>query len=249
MQRIEKRPEPACMAKLRREAKRVEAESGKAPTPNDWNTVPGEQQAAMQQGLHCEQHGLCAYCQGSIALTAEGRARNFTIEHVIARTFQTPQDPAAGARRMFDWDNLVAVCEGKSWCGETEYTHCDTSRGNDALDIDPLHPAIETNVVVGVPRDHAHTGARILPMDSPDPEYQRQLDDVLCLNNPVLGANRLKVRASLRDEARRRSSKEARRYLIRMLAIATATEDGTARPPYARVVAEYCARKLDGWSG
>lgn len=240
MQRIDKGPEPAGMAVLRGELAHTEERTGRPPTPKDWNDLKfGSQTKAMREALYNEQHGLCAYCQCALKKSAEYEGPGmFTIEHIKSRKDHP--------RRMFDWDNLVAVCPGKSGA----YEHCDTLRGSQELNVNPTRSDLERQVRLGSPRTD-DDGFRILPLISDDPTWQTQLDEVLGLNNPVLGGNRLHVRTRLRERLRSMSkqSPRAKRFLTTQYSKATESQHGVTRPAYARVIADYCDRKLRQWNG
>lgn len=240
VQWIRKGPEPQELAELRREHKRIEQETAQPPVPNDWSNRGKHQTTAMRRALYDEQHGLCAYCQQSLTSPEFDGRGAFTIEHVVARS--------TNVDLMFEWTNLIAVCPGQS--GTVE--HCDTRRGNDHLDIDPCRPEIEQHVGVGSPKIDPTSGVRILPLVGANTSLHAQLERTLGLNELVLGSNRLQIRDLFRTKlqalVKQKKSSEAHRLLKRRLESATTTVPGANRPPYARVISDYCNRKLRQWS-
>lgn len=80
--------------------------------PAHWNNlhgpVFGPVKAAIRDGLYRHQYGLCAFCEGSLGEL--GRH----IEHI------EPKGGMGGnPSRMFDYDNLVASCQGDQQVGQS----------------------------------------------------------------------------------------------------------------------------------
>lgn len=119
MQKIKKQSEPICVPGLRREATRIETETGKPSGGADWD--PGTCGDAIRAQLCREQLGLCAYCLQRI----KPNGRQMKIEHFVPRSVE-PQ-------RMYEWQNLLGACLGVSG----DERHCDTARGNQNLHINP----------------------------------------------------------------------------------------------------------------
>jgi uncharacterized protein (TIGR02646 family) len=130
MRRILKsKNEPACLAGVRREAIRIEKDSGKEPKSEDWDlklcATPVRELLASDQG------GLCAYCCGRISSAGYGESNpsGMKIEH-----FRSRKDHP---REMYDWPNLLGVCGGRHvWGGEIHRT-CDEVRGSTPLHTNP----------------------------------------------------------------------------------------------------------------
>ena len=68
-----------------------------------------------------EQGYICAYCMQKINET------NSTIEHIIGQKYIDQNDNKLGEQNQLNYDNLLAVCNGKS-CNQE--LHCDKSRAN-----------------------------------------------------------------------------------------------------------------------
>jgi 5-methylcytosine-specific restriction endonuclease McrA len=92
---IEKGQEPRCVAELRREARRIAKDTGKAAVPTDWE--PKDCGDPIREALWREQGGLCAYCMRRI----EPRGDKMKIEHFVSRSLEP--------NRMYDWDNLLGT--------------------------------------------------------------------------------------------------------------------------------------------
>lgn len=113
--------------------------------------------------LAAEQRGICCYCMSRIHADRE----RMKIEHWQSR--------AKYPSRQLDYSNLLGACPGKAG-------HCDASKGDQDLSknpTDPLH-AVETTLrFLGDGR-----------IESSDPAFNRELEQVLKLNHPVLVRNR-----------------------------------------------------------
>jgi uncharacterized protein (TIGR02646 family) len=248
---IEKGMEPACLAGLRREALRVERDTGKPPTGADWD--PRDCGEPIRMALCYEQQGLCAYCMRRIRPRGDG----MKIEHFVARS----DDP----RRMYDWDNLLGVCDGVIRGGsEGEIFTCDTARGDRPLHINPAKPPPkpEDMFIIGksgridVEGDDAKSDRETLNLNHPPPVAGRQAElkdprellrsnakadrKTLNLNHPRLVARRRAVIEDLRKRLRSNDDIKAIRRLLQIFS--TPTRDGL--PEYARVAVEYLQRKL-----
>lgn len=75
----------------------------------------------LLKALLKEQDLLCAYCMQKICET------NAQIEHIIGQNFIDEKGNNLGEQNQLNYDNLLAVCEGKS-CNQD--LHCDQSRAN-----------------------------------------------------------------------------------------------------------------------
>lgn len=151
------------------------------------------------------------------------------IEHFAARS----EDPS----RMYDWDNLLGVCNGVLPGGPAGVAHtCDVARGDRFLHIHPAKPPPRPEQVFVFER----TG--MVNAKSEEAEADRA---TLNLNAARLVAGRRGVIDVLRKRLRREDDPRAIR---RLLAIAsTPTRNGL--PEYARVATEYLERKLRARQG
>ncbi len=218
MRTIEKGPQPGCLSGLRREAARIEKETRRPPTKDDW--APKDCGDPIREALCREQGGLCAYCMRRIRPNRD----SMKIEHFIPRS----RDPG----RMYDWGNLLGVCKGVLRGGrEGEVLTCDTARGDRPLHIHPakLPPRPET----------------VFEFDKRGnimPKGEDAANDCKALN---LGAKRLRDarRAVIKDFSKRLQNKDDPATIRRLLETArTPNHDGLLE--YAAVVIGYLERKL-----
>jgi len=214
---IEKRAEPNCLAGLRREAKRIEHETGKPPKGEDWDIK--ECGDPLRQALCRDQHGLCAYCMRRIRPSGDG----MKIEHFVTRS--------GAPRQMYDWDNLLGVCSGVLY-GPTGATHiCDTARGHAKLHVHPAKPPPKPEAVFIITK-----------RGSIDPRSDDAEADctTLNLNHERLVAGRQAVISDLRKKLRAADDAKSIRRMLETAS--TPTHDGL--PEFARVMIEYLQRKL-----
>lgn len=102
-----------------------------------YNNLKDECSYKVKEIIKSEQKNLCAYCQKSIESV-------MTIEHYIAQTDVVNN----GHNLQLSFSNFLGVCSGKFYKNRmagTHDEHCDTSRRNIHLRIDPKIPEhIET---------------------------------------------------------------------------------------------------------
>jgi len=103
-----------------------------------------ELKTELLEALLKEQNYLCAYCMQKINL------QNATIEHIIGQKYVDEDGNKLGEQNQLNYDNLLAVCNGKS-CNKEE--HCDTNRSRfqkkypkRKLFITPLENRIMQNI-------------------------------------------------------------------------------------------------------
>jgi len=81
--------------------------------------LTGELKTELLEALLNEQNYLCAYCMQNINI------HNATIEHIIGQKYIDGNKNKLGQQNQLNYDNLLAVCNGRS-CNKEE--HCDTNR-------------------------------------------------------------------------------------------------------------------------
>jgi uncharacterized protein (TIGR02646 family) len=144
--------EPACLQALR------------TNTDMTFDDLRVDCKSEVVNLLRTEQKNLCAYCQKSIENV-------MTIEHYIAQN-----DLAnIGQDLQLNFSNFLGVCTGKFYINKmagTHDEHCDTSRGNIPLSIDPRMP--EHIATISYTDD--------FKIISSTPDFHNDLDIVLNLN-------------------------------------------------------------------
>lgn len=132
----------------------------------------------LRTQLHAEQFALCCYCMRRIRNTAAA----MKIEHWKC------QDDNPGDQLQY-W-NLLGACTGNEGQRHT-VQHCDTYKANQALSRNPANPA---HVVEAILRYFGD--GRI---ESTDPQFDTEINDVLHLNLDYLKNNRIAVLEGFKD--------------------------------------------------
>ncbi len=222
MRRIEKGNEPSCLAEVRREARRIEQETEKAPQGDDWDLKGCAE--FVRRSLCAEQFGLCAYCMGRIEPRGYHPGRGgMKVEHFTPRS--------ENARRMYDWDNLLGVCGGRTVWGGEEVETCDKARGNRPLYIHPANRSPDPEEVfttdnhgsLRASTHHAENDLRVLNLNA----------EHLILS-----------RRGVIDRIRQKLSKDDSPKALRRLYHEATTPHAGSLPPYAPVVTRYLERKM-----
>ena len=120
----------------------------------------------LRAALVAEQRGLCCYCLSRIHARWDG----MKIEHWHCRK-NYPSE-------QLDYSNLLAACLGST--GREQ--HCDTRKGDLDLSRNPADPAHRVEDLIHFVGDGA--------VKSHDPQFDRELNEVLNLNVAFLKNNR-----------------------------------------------------------
>ena len=172
----------------------------------------------LRQRLLDEQRGLCSYCMTRITV---GQA-SMKIEHWQSQS----RFPA----EQLNYRNLLGGC----WGGDGQpahLQHCDTKKGNQDLQWNPADPNhhIETRLM------YESDGT----IRSSDDVFDRQLNEVLNLNLPLIKNNRKGVLTAVLDWWR--SERPVNRERIQR-AIRRRT-DGATLAPYCQVAVWWLRQK------
>ena len=126
----------------------------------------------LRQALVTEQRQLCCYCMGRIHPSPE----SMKIEHWRCQACHTGD--------QLRYRNLLGAClGGEGQPGKKQ--HCDTRKGDRALRWNPAEPTHRIESHVGYKSDGSIHGNEDL--------FDRQLNDVLNLNLPLLKQGRKSV--------------------------------------------------------
>ena len=234
MRWIQKGAPPGCLAALRKEMLRVERATGKPTQPADWS--PGSCSDPIYKALHRDQFGLCGYCTQRIQPIGHrdhpppiGNG-GMRIEHMVTRD--------AEPTRMYDWDNLLGVCGGRTLTplGKTE-DHCDRMRGGQDLTLNPTRRVPDPAAAFTYRRcpDTGH-----LLMDGPASDIKH-----LNLNHPGLAQRRRDAENRIAKHlATAKKPVERRKLLERELVTATTPDSLGTLPEFAPVIERYIRKKL-----
>ena len=176
----------------------------------------------VRERLLREQGYICAYCMKRID------ELEMKVEHWHCQD-KYPDE-------QLDYQNLLGVCTGNEGESLTKAT-CDTRKGNQDLKYNPATPShrIESHI--------QFLGNGKIQADS-DEEFDRQLNNVLNLNEPRLVKNRLEVWSTVHNilsrEAGSRTLVEIHKLLSRW---DTPGQDGRLRE-YCAVAVYYLRKRL-----
>lgn len=84
-----------------------------------YSNLTSKLKSELLEALLKEQNYFCAYCMQKIDVI------NATIEHIIGQGYIDNNDNKLGEQNQLNYDNLLAVCKGKSCNNDL---HCDKSR-------------------------------------------------------------------------------------------------------------------------
>jgi uncharacterized protein (TIGR02646 family) len=127
---------------------------------------------SLRKSLVDEQRGLCCYCLCRIRAGIDGSPLNMKIEHWHCQSRYPGEDLV--------YANLLGACEGRDG-RDPRIQHCDTKKSDADLKwnpANPLHP---------IPQLTYYSNGELR---SEDPDFDRQIDEVLNLNNKLLVNNR-----------------------------------------------------------
>ena len=123
----------------------------------------------LRGALVAEQRGLCCYCMSRIHPDSDSMK--------IAHWHSQDRHPS----EQLDYGNLLGACPGNQ--GQPRRSqHCDTRQGNDDISRNPADPAHRVEAAIKYLSDGT--------IVSDDPEFNRNLSEVLNLNVAFLKRNR-----------------------------------------------------------
>lgn len=177
MRWIQKRQEPASLARYRQE----EAAA--------WDGMRTNVKDDIRDALLLEQGHLCAYCMRWMYWVKNGPGvsgedlsrRNMKIEHWKPRNL-------LGEAEKLDYQNMLGVCMGHF---EGEEDTCDTSKGRKAITVDPRRQDHIDQI------SYDMQGGRVL-IQSEDSAIHKDLTETLNLNANLLPENRHRAYKALR---------------------------------------------------
>lgn len=218
---IEKRRPPATLTTYR------QAPDTSVEPPGDARyDGPGFEavKPAIREALVAEQRGLCCYCNDRI----EPRVGAMKIEHRVPQHV----DPS----RDLDWSNLLGACLGEITPARgagARSLHCDSAKGAREITFDPTC----------APHVAAVSYERSGRIRSSVPGHDRELDEVLRLNDDELLRRRRRSLEELQMELRRRHAGAFPKTTIQRLREVTLSPPGRLRP-FAGYLASWLDRAM-----
>lgn len=149
-------------------------------------TFDGCNKNDIRKALLLEQGYLCAYCMRRINNKLKKGKPNTRIEHYLAQS--------TDENLRMNYSNMLGVCDGNE--GQPEHLlHCDQSRKNTRLSINPLDPRCEDLV------QYRADGK----LYSRSEDIDEELKTILRLNNENLVKGRRQAIDTARDAMMKRS--------------------------------------------
>ena len=184
----------------------------------------------LRAALVAEQQGLCCYCMGRI----RNESGKIKVEHWHCQ--------ACYPDEQLVYRNLLGACPGGEGQPQ-ERQHCDTRKGDLDLLWNPADPAHHVRIRIG----YGASGT----IQSEDCEFDRQLNEVLNLNLPLLKRNRGGVLDGIltwwRKERQRwrRQKRSIPRWRFEQ-EIAKRSGPGGSAAPYGQVAIWWLEKKIAG---
>lgn len=126
----------------------------------------------LRRSLVAEQKGICCYCMQRIRPTSQ----EMKIEHCLC------QDNYPD--KQLDYKNLLGSCLGNQG-KPPRNQHCDTKKGNSNISFNPSNPLDDIESKIRYLGDGT--------IKSEDPQINREINDILNLNQSLLKNNRKAV--------------------------------------------------------
>jgi uncharacterized protein (TIGR02646 family) len=196
--------------------------------PSSWTekrTAPGavyERTADLADALLKEQGYICAYCSRRIPIKDANSNEDTRIEHIKCRKNYTAL--------TLDYKNMVICCPGAINSG----FHCDKKKGDRDINFDifsdGFHSTLEYKTSDG-------------SIKSTDNLWDREINEILNLNNRLLCANRVNALEGL-VEVMRRSKSWTKAKINDQLTKYNSKDRYGKYKPYGNIVVWYLKKKL-----
>jgi uncharacterized protein (TIGR02646 family) len=171
-----------------------------------------------------EQRGICCYCMARI----RPDKHNMKVEHWHSQDSYPLE--------TLDYPNLLGACTGNEGEPPT-LQHCDTSKGNQYLSRNPanVEHQIESFIRYGLADGAIY---------SQDPQFDRELNEVLHLNLQALRNRRLAaVDILVQSLPKKRPWSES--LLRKALRVWSGESHSGDLEPYCQIVVDFLRRRLD----
>jgi len=188
-----------------------------------------QSQSYLSASLLEEQGYICAYCMRRIPCKDSLSNENHHIEHIKPRS-KYPEN-------QLDYNNMVIVCPGHM--GDKD--HCDRSKGDKEMNLSPLNSSVIQTI------SYENNGI----IKSSNPVWNRELNDILNLNDKVLVMARRttlhKIIALLNSEKKNNKNKWTKKMLQKYLYRYQEKHSDNGKKkyyPYCGIVIYYLKKKL-----
>ncbi len=200
----------------------------KRPEPREWTarrTTPGVTRYSpipeLKAALLHEQGYICAFCMRRIPVNDAGESETSKNAHLLSRSGHPDREN--------DYNNLVAACPGAI----DGSAHCDKSQASNDVTLPMFNVQLQQSISYGL-----KTGE----IRSSNANWDQEVQNILCLNNDLLKANRLQTIDGIRSVLEWKKWKRAK-IEEALAAWRNFDSDGYLKP-YCGVVVWYLEKKL-----
>lgn len=204
----------------------------KGQEPASWlhrRLTPGTDYEAtddLKESLLKEQGYICAYCMRRIPVNDNGVTDKSRIEHF------KPRESMDSAKERMDYSNLLICCPGAMSGSSWKNAHCDRKKGSMEISFSPTDLNCISTLSYGVDGT----------IQSTNEIYNKEINDILNLNLPLLKSNRKNVREAINRKIGQRGWSKG---ILEKLLHEASEKDGNGRfQPYCGVLLWYLDKKL-----
>jgi uncharacterized protein (TIGR02646 family) len=174
----------------------------------------------LRESLVNEQRGICCYCMQRI----QPESDKMKIEHWQSQDLYP--------HRQLEYKNLLGACKGGEG-QKKDKQHCDTKKGNFDLTFSPANPDHDVESKIRFLGDGT--------VESMDSQFNKEINEVLNLNEGALVRNRKGVLEAFRQGLIKRQPSDAdlRKQLRKWNG-----DNGGDLDPFCQVVVYYLRKKI-----
>lgn len=192
--------------------------------PNaSYDNLPKNVKNDLKSNLLTEQGHVCAYCMNRI------KAETMRIEHWAC---QENNDHLG-----LDYNNLLGCCDGNERKGQSSQYICDKKKENKTLTYSPANPAHSINQRI----KYNHSIGKI---HSDEVNFDRELNEILNLNEARLISNRKSALNAIQSELSKKNGTRSKQDIRKLLNSITSLDAQGRRRPFFGFLADYLSRKL-----
>jgi len=206
----------------------------KGKEPGSWarhKLTPGakyERTEDLGKSLLKDQGYLCAYCMRRIPVSDCGALETSHIEHIVPQSRLTDKE-------AMDYGNMLICCPGAISGTIRKSTHCDRHKSETVIHFSPL----DKNFISTIKYRSDGT------IESSDATCNKELNEILNLNIPLLKANRKQIKDSIIRQLMTKRNREWKKSDIQKLIDFYSTKNARGEyPEYCGVARWYLSRKL-----
>ncbi|MFT2096931.1 retron system putative HNH endonuclease [Marinomonas sp. 2405UD66-6] len=187
-----------------------------------YDNLPQDVKADLKASLLSEQGHVCAYCMSRI------KAQNMRIEHWACQDDNRTLE--------LDYNNLLACCCGNEGKPKHTYT-CDKKKENKVLTYSPANTAHSINNRI----IYRHGSGKVT---SNDFSFDKELNDILNLNETRLVKNRQHALKAIQEELEKKKGTRSKQDIRKLYNAVLAVNSRGQRKSFFGFLADYLAKKI-----